>query len=124
MAERVGDGRRTAAVELVRRRAQAGGSGGDGLLVERVAIVDIEVESHGRAAVVRGAEHIHLRVLVGEHDPRPLDGDLGVADAAVVADQAAVLDRAERPGVEVECVGGASAAQVGDDSLGDGGGRQ
>jgi hypothetical protein len=44
----------------------------------------------------------HLGVLVGEHEPGGADPQLGVAEAAVVADDPELLDGAERGDVPVD----------------------
>jgi hypothetical protein len=119
VAERVDDGAVPGAVRLVLRVARRGRAGGDGTGEDGIDIGHGEVQEHGRATEGLGRADVVLRVLVGQHHPGGADGDLGVADAAVVADDAQLLDGAERLGVPVEGADGARDREVGDE---DGGG--
>src|SRR5439155_17224251 len=56
--------------------------------------------------------HVHLRVLVGEHDRSIADPDLGVPDPPAGLRQTHRLRRAERLLVELDGAGRVLAAQV------------
>src|ERR1044071_7486104 len=102
VAEGVLEGPRAVTVELVRHRSHLGAAGRHGLLEERVDVVHIEQDAHGRAAVVLRPPCVDLGMLVGEHDHGVADFDLGMTYPVPGSGDAHELLRAERALVEIE----------------------
>ena len=83
-------------------------------------IVDVghfDGERAARPATRFRPEAVDLGVLVGEHQLAVADRDLGMTDAAVIADQAADFDCAERLDVEGDGCRRISHRDVGGDGL-------
>src|SRR5258705_1514348 len=78
VAEGIFEAARAVAVELVRHRSHLGAAGGHGLFKEPVDVGHIEEDAHGRAAVVLRPPRLDLGMLVGQHDHRVADLDLGM----------------------------------------------
>src|SRR5262249_8436250 len=112
MTERVLDRAHPVAVELVLDGLEELGSLGDGGLHRRVHVADVEHDAHGRAAECSRRPRPHFRGLVGQHDHRVADIDLGVSGLAVGPRHAHLLGRAEDALVEVERARGAVDDQV------------
>jgi hypothetical protein len=100
------------AVELILDWLRQPGAGGHRPLDHGVDVRDGEMEPHRAAAERPRAADPMLRVLVGEHDPRAVDLDLGVPDPAVRLAQAQHLGRAERLPVELDGAGRALDVQI------------
>jgi hypothetical protein len=71
------------------------------------------MKGYGSAAHALRAAGVHLRVLVGEHDHRVADLELGVTDLAVGPSHSHSLGRPEHGLVEVNRCGAAVDDQVG-----------
>jgi hypothetical protein len=112
MAERVDDRRVAVAMPLVRGRPHGLCARVDRALVRVVDVDDLEVHRHRRATPRQRTDEIELGILVGEHQARAADDELGVADAPVVSHVAIDLDRAEHIAVPVDGFCGAGHHQV------------
>src|SRR5262249_42739754 len=82
VAVRVRQRARAVAVKLVLHRTHLLRAGGDGLAEARVHVLDVEADAHRRAAQRLRAAVAHLGELVGQHDRRVADPDLGVPHLA------------------------------------------
>src|SRR5262245_30580251 len=82
VAERILDSAHAVTVELVLDGADQLPPRGDGLLHRGVHIRDIQDQTHRRAAVRARPARTHVAVLVGKHDDRVADIDLGMAHPA------------------------------------------
>lgn len=112
----VGDAGQTVAVELVGGLGDGGGPGGQGLGVDGVAVLDVQVDQ-GAGGRVLGRQG------VGEHQHSAADLDLGMADASLGHGDAEPLDGPEGVDEEVDESGGVIDDQVGRDggvAIGDG----
>jgi hypothetical protein len=113
VAERIGEAGGAVAVELILHRFLELRAGGDRLLGERVDVGDVQVDGHrGPTERLRAAE-AHLRELIGQHDRRIADFELGVPDPPVRLHQAHEFLAAERALVKVERLRCALDAQIG-----------
>src|SRR6185503_5414889 len=110
--ERILDGPRAIAVELILERPDDLRARLDRAREHGVGVVDVEVQLDGRAADRRGAERAEIRVLVGDHEYRAADVDLGVADLSARLGEAHRLAGAERLPVELDRPGRVLAADV------------
>src|SRR5712692_11046807 len=81
--ERILEAAEPVAVELVCHRTYLPCAGTDRLLEHRVDVLDIEHDAYRRAADRLRTARVHLRKLVGEHDPGITDLDLGVPDPSI-----------------------------------------
>ena len=104
MAERVDHVERAGAVGLVvRRPADLGAAVGDDPLVDGVDVGDLEVHRERGAAERRRRRRTPISGYSSDSmNAGPADGQLGVADAAVVAGVADLLDGAEHVDVPVD----------------------
>ena len=112
----IGDAGEAVAVELVGGLGDGGGSGGQGLGVDGVAVGDVEVDQ-GAGGRVLGRQG------VGEHEGGGADLYLGVADAALGHGHSQALDGSEGADQEVDEPGGVFDDEVGRDggvAVGDG----
>ena len=82
VAERVFQNGDAVAVELVGQRPLHGGTRRLRALHEGIDIRDVDQQVDRRAAQRLRAAEVHLGELVGQHDRRGADADLGVTDAA------------------------------------------
>ncbi len=110
MAPGVEDGGVAVAVALVSGAAPTGARGNCSV-VGVVDVDDLEVQRDRRATERPRPAHVDLGVLVGQHQLGATDDDLGVTDAAIVADQAHRLDGAEHVAVPVEGAAAPSTAR-------------
>src|SRR5437867_2912816 len=112
MAERILELPRTIAVELVLDRPQRGGTFLDGAVEDVIHVLDVNTDGHRRAAHGLGAAVFHVRELVGEHDQRVADLELGMADLAAGCAHAHALPRAEHGSIEVDRIARAIDGEV------------
>src|SRR5207237_37490 len=112
VTERMLDLTRAIAVELVLDRSHDLGARRHRARNQRVDVVDVEMELHRRAADRRRREDAEVGILVGEHDRRAGDLELGVADSSARLREPHGLLRAERLPVELDRAGRVLAAEV------------
>ena len=100
--ERILEGSKPIAVELIGDRPLDLRASGDRLLRDGVDVLDVHVRAHRRAPELLRRVRIVIRELVGEHDDRVADPDLGVPDLPIRRPVAEELGGAERLPVELE----------------------
>ena len=101
------------AVELIRHWSDELGSRRHGALDRRVDVFDIEVDRYRRTADRPWAKGLDLGVLVGQHDPRIADLDLGMADPAARGVHPHHLFGTQRSLIEGDRFVGAAENQIG-----------
>src|SRR5437764_11477810 len=104
------------AVELIDDRALLRGAEGDGAGEDFIDVLDVDGKAARRAAERLRADLAHLGMLVGEHEVRAADLQVGVRDAAVHR-KALDLFRAEGRLVELDRVRRAAHEQVRGDAV-------
>src|SRR5262249_56862439 len=87
-------------------------TGRDGLPENRVDVGHVEQDAHRRAAVVLWPASLDVGMLVGEHDDRVADLDLGMSDSLVGGGNAHDLRGVEGALVEVDGARGPFDDQV------------
>src|SRR5690606_16969433 len=92
---------RAIAIELVLQGSLDRGADGDRLLEDGVAVLDVEAETDGRAADRPRRARAHLGELIGEHEARVADLELGVTDLSLERKTEELL-RAEGLLVEID----------------------
>ncbi len=102
MSERILEGSRAVAPEHVAERHLRLRAGVDGAFPCRIHIVEVDIETHRRAAVRLRALGVHPGHFVGEHDDRVADPDLGVHDAPARTRHTHGFGRSERFLIEVD----------------------
>lgn len=73
-----------------------------GLSEQRIGALDVEVDGDGRAPEGFGAEDLHLRILIDEHEAGVADLNLGMGDSTLGILHAGELRGTEGATVEVE----------------------
>src|SRR5215510_1216100 len=112
VAGRIGHRARAVAVELVLHRSYQLGAGGQRALHDAIDVLDVQHDADRRAADPAWTQRADLGMLVGEHDGRVADLDLGVPDSAARRGDADLLDGCERLLVEVDGLRRVVADQV------------
>ena len=115
--ERILEGSKPIAVELIGDRPLDLRASGDRLLRDGVDVLDVYVQADRRAPELLRRVRIVIRELVGEHDDCVADPDLGVPDLPIRRSVTEKLGGAERLLVELECALATVDDQIGRDTV-------